>query len=219
MSNKGANTAPSFYLPAAVATAAGLAFTPASFDVSGATVDPIPTKKDLTQATSSDVLKFQWTNNSTSTAINVEKSPHENAEEILNLKPLARQAINKALETETGEFDEENFSQEIEGFILQFGLNGIDELYSELKSNAENEAVWNFVRILGEDNNLETFHRRREILIELLDSDSAGIRSSVSSALGFFKDLESADAMQRRASLEKNRFVKAALEAQLRAVG
>ena len=110
---------------------------------------------------------------------------------------------------------EERFEEKLSTFLTETGIQGLNAQYLKLREFGNRQALWCFARVLGNMVAPSTFVRRRNILTELLDSNSPGIRSAAASALGYVKDSVSINAIQRRLAKETNRLVIATLKAHI----
>lgn len=128
---------------------------------------------------------------------------------------LVREALGE-LQTED---NLDQFQENAVEFLDHHGLAGILALESQLLrfSGYETEPLARrFLRALGSCRTPTVDEASMQILFVQLDSPSGGRRSAAASALGAFPSALTLTEFERRASVEKNRIVRATLQAHIR---
>lgn len=106
----------------------------------------------------------------------------------------------------------------ISGIIDNYGTIGIAALETRLQGPPLEPLFWKFLTALGARRGEPTDGIAKEILLRQLDSPSAGRRAAAASALGAISGAAVLTALERRATIEQNRMVKATLSAHMRAL-
>jgi hypothetical protein len=111
-----------------------------------------------------------------------------------------------------------DFESDVRDFMAAYGADAILALAHALVGDEKNERRWEFVSIVGEDQNVDTHGARRQFLLDILDSDLAGDRLASASALGRLSDPTVLPALKAQARREQSKIAKSVMLANIKAL-
>lgn len=137
-------------------------------------------------------------------------------EDISEARVEAKELVSAFLEEVRTDEILERCELAISDIIHRHGKRGIAALQAEVFEPTVEPLAWKFLNALGARRGQPIDDVARGILLNHLDSTSAGRRSAAASALGSSPDRVVLIALERRAAIEKNRMVLATVKAHIR---